>query len=113
MQNADGGFASYELVRGPKILEWINPAEVFGKIMIEYSYPECTTSVLTGLCIFRKHYPDYRADEIISVCEKAADFIKKSQGEDGGWYGSWAICYTYAGMFALESLANFGEFYDN
>lgn len=32
--------------------------------MIEYSYPECTTSVITALSIFRKHYPDYRAGEI-------------------------------------------------
>ena len=31
MQNADGGFASYELIRGPKWLEYLNPAEVFGK----------------------------------------------------------------------------------
>lgn len=31
MQNANGGFASYELVRGPQWLEWLNPAEVFGK----------------------------------------------------------------------------------
>jgi lanosterol synthase len=64
LQNNDGGFASYENIRGPEILEWINPSEVFGRIMIEYSYPECTTAVLTGLSIFKKHYPDYRADEI-------------------------------------------------
>jgi lanosterol synthase len=30
MQNSDGGFASYEQIRGPAMLEWINPAEVFG-----------------------------------------------------------------------------------
>ena len=30
MQNANGGFASYELIRGPGWLEWLNPAEVFG-----------------------------------------------------------------------------------
>lgn len=30
MQNASGGFASYELVRGPAWLEWLNPADVFG-----------------------------------------------------------------------------------
>lgn len=60
MQNPDGGFASYELVRGNKKLEWLNTAEVFGElrafatlytfadnpvafsgdIMIEYTYPE-------------------------------------------------------------------------
>jgi lanosterol synthase len=37
MQNHDGGFASYELVRGPNWLEWLNPAEVFGKF-----YPPIT-----------------------------------------------------------------------
>lgn len=30
MQNKGGGFASYELIRGPKWLEWLNHAEVFG-----------------------------------------------------------------------------------
>jgi lanosterol synthase len=30
MQNSSGGFASYEPIRGPAMLEWINPAEVFG-----------------------------------------------------------------------------------
>ena len=33
--------------------------------------------------------------------------------EDGGWFGSWAICFTYAGVFALESLASVGENYEN
>lgn len=31
LQNSDGGFASYEKIRGPAFLEWINPAEVFGE----------------------------------------------------------------------------------
>lgn len=31
MQNPDGGFASYELVRGSTWLEWLNNSEVFGK----------------------------------------------------------------------------------
>jgi len=33
MQNRDGGFASYELVRGPGWLESLNPAEVFGEFI--------------------------------------------------------------------------------
>lgn len=32
LQNPGGGFASYELIRGPAYLEALNPAEVFGKI---------------------------------------------------------------------------------
>ncbi|KAJ9099208.1 hypothetical protein QFC21_004088 [Naganishia friedmannii] len=31
MQNPNGGFASYELVRGSNKLEWLNTAEVFGE----------------------------------------------------------------------------------
>lgn len=31
MQNPDGGFASYELVRAPHAVELLNPAEVFGE----------------------------------------------------------------------------------
>lgn len=30
LQNPDGGFASYEVIRGPQWLELLNPAEVFG-----------------------------------------------------------------------------------
>jgi squalene cyclase len=35
LQNPAGGFASYELVRGPGWLEHLSPGEVFGKTMIE------------------------------------------------------------------------------
>ncbi|KAI0319638.1 terpene synthase [Amylostereum chailletii] len=112
MQNPDGGFASYELVRGSQMLEWLNPAEVFGKIMIEYEYAECTTSSITSLSIFRKHYPHYRSKEIDATIRKAIGFMHKIQKPEGGWYGSWGISFTYATMFALESLALGGETYE-
>jgi len=41
MQNSNGGFASYEKIRGPAFLEWINPAEVFGA-----SFQKCSTTFL-------------------------------------------------------------------
>ncbi|KAG5513724.1 hypothetical protein PMAC_000762 [Pneumocystis sp. 'macacae'] len=113
LQNENGGFASYELIRGPSYLEYINPSEVFGNIMIEYSYPECTTAVVTSLCHFRSIYPDYRGPEINKSVEKAIQFIKTSQLPDGSWYGSWAICFTYATMFSLESLSCVQDFYEN
>lgn len=40
LQNPGGGFASYELVRGNNKMEVLNTAEVFGNIMVEYTYPE-------------------------------------------------------------------------
>jgi lanosterol synthase len=65
MQNKDdGGFASYELRRAGTWMEWLNPAEVFAEIMVEYSYPECTTSAVMGLTTFRHFYPNHRTKEI-------------------------------------------------
>ncbi|KAI6015989.1 terpenoid cyclases/protein prenyltransferase alpha-alpha toroid [Pisolithus microcarpus] len=113
MQNEDGGFASYELIRGPQWLEWLNPAEVFGDIMIEFCYPECTTSVITALSVFRKHHPNYRSAEIDRTIRRAIEYLHAAQKPDGGWVGSWGICFTYAAQFALESLSLVGENYSN
>ncbi|EMD38881.1 hypothetical protein CERSUDRAFT_112601 [Gelatoporia subvermispora B] len=113
MQNSSGGYASYELIRGPAWLEKLNPAEVFGNIMIEYSYPECTTSVITALAIFKKHNPTYRVSDINVIMKKALRYLHEAQQPEGGWVGSWGICFTYATQFALESLSLVGETYEN
>lgn len=113
MQNPSGGCASYEPQRGSEKLEYLNAAEVFGGIMVEYDYPECTTAVLTALTAFQKHDPKYRAAEITAFKDRAINYIRRAQRPDGSWYGSWGICFTYAGMFALESLSIAGETYTN
>jgi lanosterol synthase len=113
MQNPTGGFTEYETTRASEKVEWLNAAEVFGGIMIGYDYPECTTASVTALSLFSKFYPDYRADEIRATKNKAVAYIKRVQRKDGSWYGSWGICFTYAAMFALESLASVGETYEN
>ena len=81
--------------------------------MTEFNYPECTTSVITALAIFRKHYPHYRAADIARTITKAVDYLHKAQRPEGGWFGSWGICFTYATQFALESLSLVGETYEN
>lgn len=113
MQNPSGGCASYEPTRGSELLEYLNAAEVFGRIMVEYDYPECTTAVITALHAFQQYFPDYRAEEIKAFKARALDYIRAAQRSDGSWYGSWGICFTYAGWFALESLACAGETYAN
>lgn len=106
LQNArSGGFSSYEQQRGSEHLELLNAAEVFGRIMIEYDYPECTTAVATALTLFTHHDPQYRAEDIRTAVGRALQYIRAAQREDGSWYGSWGICFTYAAMFALEALA--------
>jgi len=111
MQNTDGGFGSYEKARGTSMLELLNPAEVFDRIMVEYSYPECTTAVLTSLSLFRCHFPTYRSKDIEQVISRAKGYILNAQRPDGSWYGSWGVCFTYGTFFALESLASVGYTY--
>jgi lanosterol synthase len=112
-QNASGGCASYERVRGSELMEYLNAAEVFGRIMVEYDYPECTTACVTALRIFQGYYPDYRKADIDKFLEGAVKYIRDAQRPDGSWYGSWGICFSYAGMFALESLRLVGETHEN
>jgi lanosterol synthase len=81
--------------------------------MVEYSYPECTTAVVTGLAAFRARYPDYRRKDIDGTILRAANWVRRDQRQDGSWYGSWGICFTYAGMFAMECLSSLGEHYEN
>ncbi|CAG9944418.1 unnamed protein product [Clonostachys rosea f. rosea IK726] len=113
-QNQDTfGLSSYERRRGGTYMEMLNAAEVFGNIMVEYDYPECTTACVTALSLFHKYWPDYRGDEIEKFIKRATDWVKSNQRPDGSWYGSWGICFTYATMFALESLASVGETHEN
>lgn len=107
-----GSFATYEMIKAPLLMEKLNPAEVFGNIMVEYPYVECTDSAVLGLTSFRD-YCDYRRTEINNRINIAVDYIKKCQNEDGSWYGCWGVCFTYAGMFALEALHSVGENYHN
>lgn len=79
--------------------------------MTEYAYPECTTSVITALSIFRKYYPKYRSKAIETTTQAAIQYLHSSQRPEGGWFGSWGICFSYATMFALESLSLVGESY--
>jgi lanosterol synthase len=51
---------------------WVSTICLSDKIMIEYSYPECTTSVIGGLSEFRNCY-DYRSGDI--ECEHVFSLI--------------------------------------
>src|ERR1700742_3128938 len=44
--------------------------------------------------------------------DRAIRYIHAAQRPEGLWLGSWGICFTYASMFALESLSLVGETYN-
>ncbi|KAK7456563.1 hypothetical protein BaRGS_00039317 [Batillaria attramentaria] len=111
MRCCDGGWASYEDTRGGTLLEMLNPSEVFGDIMIDYTYVECTSACMQALKVFTDHYPEYRQDEIRLALHDGLDFIRKKQRPDGSWEGSWGVCFTYGTWFGLEAFAHCGQMY--
>ncbi|KAL6335570.1 hypothetical protein AAG906_030700 [Vitis piasezkii] len=113
LQNADGGFATYELTRSYRWVELINPAETFGDIVIDYPYVECTSAAIQALTSFKKLYPEHRRHEIENCISKAAKFIEEIQAPDGSWYGCWGVCFTYGGWFGITGLIAAGNTYSN
>ncbi|KAJ1455967.1 terpenoid cyclases/protein prenyltransferase alpha-alpha toroid [Pelagophyceae sp. CCMP2097] len=109
LQNADGGWATYENNRGYGWYEWLNPSEVFGDIMIDYSYVECSMASAGALQRFHEACPDHRAREIERAIKRGNKFLKSIQRPDGSWYGSWGCCFTYAAWFGIEGLVDSGE----
>ncbi|KAK8559695.1 hypothetical protein V6N13_016433 [Hibiscus sabdariffa] len=113
LQNAEGGFATYELTRSYPWLELINPAETFGDIVIDYPYVECTSAAIQALAAFRKSYPGHRRHEIDRCIQKATEYIESIQASDGSWYGSWGVCFTYGTWFGVKGLVAAGKNFNN
>eukprot|EP00597_Dinobryon_sp_UTEXLB2267_P004200 CAMPEP_0170065056 /NCGR_PEP_ID=MMETSP0019_2-20121128/5292_1 /TAXON_ID=98059 /ORGANISM="Dinobryon sp., Strain UTEXLB2267" /LENGTH=828 /DNA_ID=CAMNT_0010271841 /DNA_START=1237 /DNA_END=3723 /DNA_ORIENTATION=- len=108
-QNADGGWATYENNRGYRWYEMLNPSEVFGDIMIDYSYVECSSACITALKDFASAVPNHRAAELLQAMQAGGQFLKTIQRADGSWYGSWGNCFTYGTWFGVEGLVAAGE----
>ncbi|XP_024919504.1 lanosterol synthase [Cynoglossus semilaevis] len=111
MRNSDGGFATYETKRGGKLLELLNPSEVFGDRLIDYTYVECTSAVMQALRHFQKVHPQHRTEEIRSTLTDGLDYCRRVQRPDGSWEGSWGVCFTYGTWFGLEAYACMGHVY--
>ncbi|MFN5746201.1 MAG: prenyltransferase/squalene oxidase repeat-containing protein, partial [Methylococcaceae bacterium] len=103
-QNTDGGFGTYERRRAGKLLELINPSEMFGQCMTELSYIECTASSVAALCHYRKHYPDLADGRIDRAIAEAIKLLRSKQLADGSYQGFWGINYTYAIFHVTKAL---------
>ncbi|QFY44799.1 2,3-oxidosqualene cyclase [Candidatus Methylospira mobilis] len=103
-QNADGGFGTYERRRGGKLLEKVNPSEMFGQCMTELSYIECTSSSLAALAHYRKRFPSHTITGLNGAIARAVTFLRAQQLKDGSFQGFWGINYTYACFHVVRSL---------
>jgi lanosterol synthase/protostadienol synthase len=109
VESDGGGFAAYERVRGPDYLERFNITDMYESCMVESRYPECTGSVMMALADFAAEYPDYRAEDIRRSMERSVAYLRRAQFPEGGWMGSWGVCFSYATAFALQGLARTGR----
>jgi squalene/oxidosqualene cyclase-like protein len=105
LQNRDGGWATYELTRGPAWLEQLNASDCFRDIMIDYSYVECTSACMQALHAYRERFGEgpytRRIDQAI---HRGRHFLENAQRVDGSWEGSWAVCFTYGTWFGVLGL---------
>jgi squalene cyclase len=74
---------------------------------------ECTSSLIQALILFKGVHPGYRREEIDRIIKNGVLFIEKKQKNDGSWYGSWAVCFTYATFFAIKGLVAAGRTFQN
>lgn len=112
-QNDDGGFGTYERQRAGRWLEALNPSQVFGDIMVDTSFTECTSAVVQALAHAKRRFPgDYDA-RIERTTQRAERFLRKKQDASGGWEGSWGVCFTYGTWFGVSGLLAAGASLDD
>ncbi len=103
-QNDDGGWASYERQRGGAWIEALNPSQVFGDIMVDYSYVECSSAVMQALAKAKRRFAGEFDVEIDRALARGAALLRAKQREDGSFEGSWAVCFTYGTWFGVSGL---------
>ncbi|HZW90942.1 MAG TPA: 2,3-oxidosqualene cyclase [Myxococcaceae bacterium] len=103
LQNEDGGWATYELQRGPRWLEALNPSDVFSTIMVDVSYVECTSACVQALAAWSAFAPEDAA-WLREPIRRGERFIRQVQRTDGSWEGSWGVCFSYGAWFGTAGL---------
>ncbi|XP_048333084.2 beta-amyrin synthase 1-like [Ziziphus jujuba] len=113
LQGKNGGVSGWEPPGAPGWLEWLNPVEFLEGLVIEYEYPECTSSALRALVLFKKLFPEHRKKEIDMFITKAVRYLEQVQMPDGSWYGTWGVCFLYGTWFAITGLEAAGKNFYN
>jgi squalene-hopene/tetraprenyl-beta-curcumene cyclase len=101
MQNADGGWASFDRDNDKHWLTEVPFAD--HNAMIDPSTADITGRVLECL----SYFPGFgRSNPLV---ERAIQFLRRDQLVDGCWYGRWGVNYIYGTWQVLRGLACIGE----
>ena len=104
MQNADGGWASFDRDNHKQWLTEVPFAD--HNAMIDPSTADITGRVLECL----SHFPEFTTAH--SVVRRALEFLRRDQITDGAWYGRWGVNYIYGTWQVLRGVASIGESLD-
>ena len=99
MQNADGGWASFDKDNNKMLLCQVPYAD--HNAMLDPSCPDITGRVLEMLGAL-----GFNAQFLPAL--RAIQFLRQQQESDGCWFGRWGVNYIYGTCFALRGLAAIG-----
>jgi squalene-hopene/tetraprenyl-beta-curcumene cyclase len=95
MQGKDGGWAAFDVDNNWRILSHVPFAD--HNAMLDPSCPDITGRVLEALVRsgLRPSHP---------AVSRGADYLLRTQEQDGSWYGRWGVNYIYGTFLALRGL---------
>ncbi len=100
MQGTDGGWAAFDVDNNWEFLSSVPFAD--HNAMLDPTCPDITGRVIEAL-IAHGIKPNHPA------VARGIEFLRKSQEEDGSWYGRWGVDYIYGTFLALRGLEAAGE----
>jgi squalene-hopene/tetraprenyl-beta-curcumene cyclase len=100
MQSKDGGWAAFDVDNNWQFLSAVPFAD--HNAMLDPTCPDITGRVLEGLsaCGVKRDHP---------AIQKGVAYLKRTQEQDGSWFGRWGVNYIYGTFLALRGLEAAGE----
>jgi squalene-hopene/tetraprenyl-beta-curcumene cyclase len=95
MQSKDGGWAAFDRDNDQEALAHVPFADFMSPL-------DPTCADVTA------HVVEFLGEQGVPL-EGALNYLKRTQGRDGAWYGRWGVNYLYGTGLALSSLAAAGE----
>lgn len=100
MQGRDGGWGAFDVDNNMRILNQLPLGDL--EAMIDPSTPDLTGRVLELL-----GQVGYRTSD--RAVKKAIKFLRKTQDDDGSWWGRWGVNHIYGTCAVLCGLGSVGE----
>ena len=100
MQSKDGGWGAFDVDNNLSILNHVPFAD--HNAMLDTTCPDLTGRVLDALSTTGPG-PAHPA------VRRGVEFLKRTQEDDGSWFGRWGVNYIYGTCFALRGLAAAAE----